>query len=340
MKQLKHILLIGLLLIATTVRAQYSKDLLGDDYVNRTINMPDDYQGKVTCTLIKKVDTLHTDKAILYIHGYNDYFFQSQLGDSVTKHGLNFYALDLRKYGRSYLPNQTRFYVKSLTEYFADIDTALSIIQSEGNKEIILMAHSTGGLITPLYLNARPQSEVKALILNSPFLDMNLGGFMESVMVPIVSMISPLFPNLVVSGAGKPGSASGYSQSLLQQYHGEWTYNTDWKLAASAPITAAWIGAIHKGQNTIHKGLKLNIPILVMYSDKSLEETEEWNEGFMHADIVLDVNDIQKYGKKLGDKVTLECIEGGMHDLILSPKQVRDDAFYRIFSFIDKSIVW
>lgn len=73
----------------------------------------------------------------------------------MNAHGYNFYAMDLRKYGRSILPNQTPFYCKSLTEYFADIDTALATIRSEGNKKILLMAHSTGGLITPLYLESK-----------------------------------------------------------------------------------------------------------------------------------------------------------------------------------------
>ena len=152
-------LIIFLCFILCEVYAQYVPDVLGDGYLRRTFQMPDDYEGKVVCTLVKKPQLDSVKQAVLYIHGYNDYFFQKQLGDSVNAHGYNFYAMDLRKYGRSILPNQNLFFCKSLKEYFADIDTALATIRSEGNERILLMAHSTGGLITPYYLNRRAYSE-------------------------------------------------------------------------------------------------------------------------------------------------------------------------------------
>ena len=76
-------------LFISTIYAQYVPDILGDNYLRRTIQMPDDYEGKVVCTLVKKPQLPETKQAILYIHGYNDYFFQKQLGDSVNAHGYN-----------------------------------------------------------------------------------------------------------------------------------------------------------------------------------------------------------------------------------------------------------
>src|SRR5262249_33664861 len=35
--------------------------------------------------------------AVLYTHGYSDYFFQTNLADYFAGKGLRFYALDLRK---------------------------------------------------------------------------------------------------------------------------------------------------------------------------------------------------------------------------------------------------
>ena len=40
--------------------------------------------------------------------------------------GYDFYAVDLRKYGRSLRPHQTPNYVGDLREYFAELDAALS----------------------------------------------------------------------------------------------------------------------------------------------------------------------------------------------------------------------
>ena len=83
-----------LILLAASLYAQYIPDVLGDGYLRRTFQMPDDYEGKVVCTLVKKPQLPDVKQAVLYIHGYNDYFFQKQLGDSVNAHGYNFYAMD------------------------------------------------------------------------------------------------------------------------------------------------------------------------------------------------------------------------------------------------------
>ncbi|MEK8226237.1 alpha/beta hydrolase [Oerskovia sp. M15] len=40
-------------------------------------------------------------RAVLYVHGFVDYFFQAHLGDAFEEHGYAFYAIDLRGYGRS-----------------------------------------------------------------------------------------------------------------------------------------------------------------------------------------------------------------------------------------------
>lgn len=315
------------------MHAQYVPDVLGDDYLCRTIQMPDDYEGKVVCTLVKKPQLPESRQAILYIHGYNDYFFQKQLGDSVNAQGYNFYALDLRKYGRSILPNQDQFFCKSLKEYFADIDTALTIIQQEGNDKILLMAHSTGGLITPYYLHHRQESTcVDGLILNSPFLDWNLSWFMENIAMPVVSFIGRFFPDFVV----QDGGISSYAQSLLKQFKGEWEFDTRWKTLKGHPKKAGWIHAIHEAQQTIQKKSDLACPILVLSSDKSFPETYEWNDAYFSSDIVLDVQDIQKYGKKLGENVTCDTIPNGMHDLILSQKEARDRTYLSIFDWLKR----
>lgn len=320
-----------LCLLISGIQAQYIPDILGDNYLRRTFQMPDDYEGKVVCTLVKKPELPGVKQAILYIHGYNDYFFQKQLGDSVNAHGYNFYAMDLRKYGRSILPNQDPFFCKSLTEYFADIDTALATIRAEGNGKVLLMAHSTGGLITPYYLNHKKGNlPVEGLILNSPFLDWNFGGWMEKIVIPVVSFIGKYFPDLEVQGKGD----ASYAHSLLKQFKGEWEYDTNWKMINGHPKKAGWIHAIQEAQQTIQKGLKLDCPILVMSSDKSYPETAEWHNEYMTSDIVLDVHDIQKYGILLGEQVIRDSIPNGIHDLILSEKPSRDYTYQTVFNWI------
>ena len=75
-----------------------------------------------------------------------------------------------------------------------------------------------------------------------------------------------------------------------------------------------------------------------MSSDKSIPETKEWNELYHTSDIVLDVNDIQKYGKKLGNNVTCKIIPGGKHDLILSKEPVRKQTYQVMFGWMDQQL--
>ena len=70
-----------------------------------------------------------------------------------------------------------------MKEYFADIDSSISQMKDDGIDEIILMGHSTGGLTTSLYMASNPDSDIRALILNSPFLDWNLSSFQEKFLV-------------------------------------------------------------------------------------------------------------------------------------------------------------
>lgn len=311
---------------------EYKPDTIGDNYLSRTIEMPDDYAGKETCTLVRKKAPVNTHKAILYIHGYNDYFFQKELGDSITAHGYHFYAVDLRKYGRSLLPDQDPFYCKNITEYFADLDTAIAIIRMEGNPYIILMGHSTGGLITSLYLDKKQSPYIHGLILNSPFLDMNMSWGMENIMVPVAAFWGELSPQIAI----RQNNSTHYAHSLLKEFNGEWEFNTNWKKPEGHPQRLGWIRAIHQGHKKIQKGLDIRCPILVMSSDKSVQTTKEWNDNYLCSDIVLDVKDIRKYGTKLGKDVTVCTITNGIHDLILSPEPARTSTYKTIFDWLSR----
>jgi alpha-beta hydrolase superfamily lysophospholipase len=86
---------------------KYQTDILGEDYQQLTLNFADDYDGKVVATLVRKKSAQATKKAVLYIHGFSDYFFQTEMAEQFNQHGYDFYALDLRKYGRSKLPHQS-----------------------------------------------------------------------------------------------------------------------------------------------------------------------------------------------------------------------------------------
>ncbi len=312
--------------------SQWSPDVLGDGYEMRYVIQPDDYAGKVRCTIVRKLSRCGSvRRAVLYVHGYNDYFFQSEMGNRFVDSCYNFYAVDLRKYGRSILEGQKMFQVRDMKEYFADIDSALAQIKRDGNTEVILMGHSTGGLTTSLYMNENPNTLVKALILNSPFLDWNQSEFQEKFLIPVVRRVASLFPDISIS----QGGGTGYARSLLADYDGEWNYDTSWKLMVSPNVDTGWIRAIDVAQGIIQDNPHIKVPILLMHSDRTFKKGDP-KSMYSRADVVLDVEDISKYGRRLGPKVTEVVVIGGLHDLVLSRKEVRNPLFVYMFRWLDR----
>jgi hypothetical protein len=55
-----------------------------------------------------------------------------------------------------------------------------------------------------------------------------------------------------------------------------------------------------------------------------------WSEEMRRTDAVLDVNVIAARALTLGRTVTVERIEGALHDVFLSPAAVRGDAYARL----------
>lgn len=309
----------------------YKPDIL-NGFEQLAIAMPDDYEGKVVCTLVRKLNGQPVEQAVLYIHGFLDYFFQEEMAERFIEQGYNFYALDLRKCGRSILSNQKPYNLRKINEYFADIDAAIAQVRMEGNKKLVILAHSTGGLTASLYLN-KHKNVCDALVLNSPFLEMNKGWMIRKIGIPFVTFFTKLFPNAAIN----PGFSTFYGESLHKSERGEWSYNLEWKPIAAKMVTLSWLKGIHKAHKAIKKGLNIACPVLVLSSGKSMKG-HEWSNAFHNADLVLSVDQIQHYADKLGKNVTKQIIEGGKHDLILSEKSVREKVYETIFSWLSKNI--
>lgn len=308
---------------------QWFSDSIGHGYEMRYIDLGTDYSGSARCSLVRRMtDKGRSDKAVLYIHGYNDYFFQTEMGIEFNAHGYNFYALDLRRYGRSLRPGDKPFVVRNFDDYSQDVDSALRIMRQAGNDTIVLMGHSTGGLLAAYYVARHPDA-VNYLILNSPFLDWNLGK--KECLVGLVSALGRVFPNISVS----TGGGGVYAQSLEKEHHGEWTYNES-KKSTDYGVDLGWVRAVNNAQEYLskHQG-DIKIPILLMSSSRS-SDPQTWSQEAMETDVVLDVNDIRKYGKALGPDVTSVAVEGGMHDLLLSQPGVRAAVYKYIFYWLDK----
>ncbi|WP_020401740.1 alpha/beta hydrolase [Gracilimonas tropica] len=303
------------------------------DFREQTLELGKDYEGRVTATVVHSPKNIPNRPSVLYIHGFNDYFFQAHVAAHLHEHGYNFYGLDLRKYGRSLLPHQHPNYCRSLTEYFEEIDHTIEIIKGESDQEIIFLGHSTGGLIQSFYLNkGRYKTNISKAILNSPFLQFNLPKWQRKILLPASGIISFFAP---YSSQKKPLSHL-YSASILQKEYGEWHFNTNWKPPRGFPAYFKWVYAIYKAQTYLHKHSNIQIPMLILHSDQS-SYYKKWNDIILKTDMVLNVHHIKSYGTKLGTQVDFSEIPGAIHDVFLSQKEIRSRAFESVFKWLNEA---
>lgn len=343
-------LLISLLLISTiagawnlkekykgpktpTTDISWHPDIL-PGYEARYVNQGEAFDGPCRSTIVRKLCSRPSRKGFLYIHGFNDYFFQAEMGQRFVDSGFQFYAVDLRRYGRSREPWQYPYNIRKQEEYFADIDSALSQMRRDGITDITLGGHSTGGLTVALYGALKGNDiTVNRIVTDSPFLEWNFSSFMRNIAIPVVSFYGKIFKNTKVP----QGHCDGYAYSLLKEYYGEWTYNTDWKMIYSPPVTTSWVNAINSAQSKLMKNRKnIYVPILVMHSSRKIDGCN-YTPEFQTGDAVLDPAMLQKRGVKLGTRRVVCAIDSGLHDLILSREPARTAAYDSIFSFIRNS---
>jgi alpha-beta hydrolase superfamily lysophospholipase len=299
-------------------------DVLGPPYERHTIDLGTDDEGPVVATLVRRRAEVPTGRAVLYVHGFIDYFFQTHVADFFVEHGWDFYALDLRKYGRSLLPHQTPNFCRDLSDYFPELDEAARIVRDDdGHDRLLILGHSTGGLITSLWAHARRDTGlVDGLCLNSPFFDFNAPWFVRRPLVQTVTRAGRRSPYRIVP----LGLSPLYGQSLHAEHRGEWTYDLQWKPLAGFPVRVGWLEAIRRGQLQLRAGLAIEAPVLLACSTRSFRGSR-WHDGIRLADAVLDVEHMVRWAPRLGRHVTIARFDGGIHDLTLSGAAVREEVF-------------
>ncbi|WP_422754941.1 alpha/beta hydrolase [Micromonospora sp. WMMD708] len=308
------------------------QDVLGPPYERQTIDLGTDDEGPVVATLVRRRAERPTGRAVLYVHGFVDYFFQTHLADFYAERRWDFYALDLRKYGRSLLPHQTPNFCRDLSDYFPELDAAAKIIRDEaGHDTLLAMGHSTGGLIISLWAHARRDAAaVDGLVLNSPFFDLNAPWLVRRPLAAAVSRLGRRAPHRILPF----GLGTVYGESLHADHRGEWTYDLAWKPLAGFPVRAGWLAAIRSAQRQLRAGLDIPVPVLVACSTRSFRGTR-WHDSAALADAVLDVEHMVRWAPRLGRHVTVARFDGGKHDLVLSGPAVRERVFTEVGRWAD-----
>jgi alpha-beta hydrolase superfamily lysophospholipase len=286
---------------------RWQPDPLLPGFESLELPFPDDYDGPVLATLVRLPGGDARRGAVLYVHGYTDYFFQRHMAERFAAEGYAFFALDLRKHGRSLRPHQHPNFCKDVAEYYADLTAAIDEIGAP----VLLAGHSTGGLVCSLYAHeGMRRSALTGLWLNSPFFEWRMPDW-KRPQLHMAAAMGRFFP-FTKSPDKLP---TGYTDGLLQN----WEFDTRLKPPEAFPIYLGWIAAINDAHHKLQRGLAIRCPILCMHSDE--------------GDVVLDWRHMARFARGLGSDVTVLAFPGGLHDLVLSRREIREEVFRQLFAW-------
>lgn len=320
---------------------EWVPDILGDDFEACTVPASGPDGVERTATLVRHVPAGggagggaglsggRRARAVLFLHGWSDYFFNEELAEFWTGQGFAFFALDMHNHGRSLHAGTHGGYVADLDDYDAEITAAIGIIASlhPGTGDpptVALMGHSTGGLIAALWASRHP-GLVSQLILDSPWLEMHGSPAVRRAARTMVEPLARFWPEAVI----RLPERGFYWRSVSSAAEGEWTLDDNYRPPRAFPVRAGWLSAVLSGQSRVARGLNIDVPILVLISGASATGMF-WKESMRRTDAVLDVNTIALRALSLGRTVTLERIDGALHDVFLSAPRVRADAYARL----------
>ncbi|WP_377267338.1 alpha/beta hydrolase [Peterkaempfera sp. SMS 1(5)a] len=310
----------------------FRTDILGAPYEAVDLPLAADDEGEVLATLVRRRAAAEgatgPRRAVLYVHGFVDYFFQTHLADFYVERGYDFYALDLRKYGRSLRPHHSPNFVRRLDAYDEELDEAVRIIRAvDGHDQLLVNGHSTGGLVTALWAHRRAgQGLVDGLFLNSPFLSMPAALLVRTLGAPALDALGRL------AGTRKlpMPPAPHYVHSLHRDFRGSWDFDLALKPAEGFGVYAGWLAAIQQGHRQVRRGLAIDCPVLLMASTASTLTATRWDAALHTTDGVLRADDIAALAPRLGRHITTVRIADGVHDLVLSGESARKQVFQEL----------
>jgi alpha-beta hydrolase superfamily lysophospholipase len=320
---------------------QWQPDVLGPGYESAALETPLPDGTVRTATLVRHLpDALaRTRGVVLFLHGWGDYFFNRELADFWTSEGFAFFALDLHNHGRSLRPSSVGGYVQDLSEYDIELEHALDVIlqarepaAGEPAPTVVLMGHSTGGLVAAWWAGRHP-GRVSHLVLNSPWLEFHGSPVLRRALSAGLRPFARRWPEARLPLPER----NFYWRTISTSTGGEWELDDRMRPPGGFPVRVGWLQAVLAAQRQLAQGPRIQVPVLVLLSARSLTGML-WRESMRSADAVLDVRTMAARAWTLGEDVTLETIDGGLHDVLLSAPGVRQEAYQRLRRWVRQRI--
>ena len=155
---------------------------------------------------------------VLLLQGYSDtYLIYDELIKDLNEAGYTVYTHDHRGMGLSerLIANRQKIHVESFLDYIADTEAFVdTIVRRDSDLPLMVIGHSTGGLVATLLAARRPELFQRA-VLNAPLFWMNTGKLPHAVAYSVVASANAM-------GLGE-SYAMGFADSTPEQ----WSFATN-----------------------------------------------------------------------------------------------------------------
>ncbi len=245
---------------------------------------------------------------LVIVHGVSEHCGRYiHVAEYFHRRGFNVYTGDLLGHG---LSDGARVYIKSADDYIDDVDLFISRIQD--NKPIFILGHSMGGFVTLYYGVKRGNSQVKGLVVTSPYLK-------ERLPIPKAKLVfgrvaAALYPKLRIK-SGIKSQMVCRDEEVCSKYEKD-LLNTDF-------VTAGWFTAMESARKyTLENISRLTCPCLMLQAGEDVIVDPEANSRFFE-------------GIPAEDK-EFELYKDFYHEILNDPEKER--ALSRIYEWLNRRI--
>lgn len=215
--------------------------------------------------------------------------------------GFDFFALDLRKCGRSIISPQQdhqKHYCRDLREYDEEITMSIETMLKQSDdrpRKLFLFGHSTGrresekydhfcsclgGLIAAIYgSSGARRNDIEGIILNSPYLAPVNASWIESMLLAVLKRfkLSIEFPDF------------WYGRSIHRSEKGEWNFDVAKKPIEKIRLHGSFFSAIQTVQDDLANGkYKVQCPVLMICSSRSLRAGRQWRDEYAEGQFLIE----------------------------------------------------
>jgi len=300
-----------------------------------------DGEGPISATLVRHEDAPTDAVAVaLVVHGLSDYFFHTHLAEFLAARGVATYALDLRKCGRSRREGLTPHFTTDLSRYDDELDRSLAVITDERpGLPVVVIAHSTGGLVVQLWLGRRRDRgrlrPVVGLVLNSPWFQLDVPDRSRPLLDPVIRVLGALRPFYRLPLP----SSDTYVVSTHADHDGDYRFDTTLKPPGGVGVRAGWLAAVRRAQRRLQAGVDLPLPVLLLRSAaSSLGPRARDAEVDVDTDLILDVRSMERFADRVSRDVTDVPVPGARHDVFLSRADVLEVVLDHLGTWLDHTL--